>query len=61
LQEGLDSALNDKPRSGQPKKYDDGVEAEIITLTCTDPPEGRKRWTIKLLVEEMKKHLVLKL
>jgi transposase len=42
LDEELESALNDKPRSGQPKKYDDEKEAEIIALACTDPPEGRK-------------------
>ncbi|MDR2623711.1 MAG: helix-turn-helix domain-containing protein [Methanobrevibacter sp.] len=54
LDEGLESALNDKPRSGQPKKYDDEKEAEIIALACTDPPEGRKQWTARLVAEEMK-------
>ncbi|WP_067091594.1 helix-turn-helix domain-containing protein, partial [Methanobrevibacter curvatus] len=39
LDEGLESALNDKPRSGQPKKYDVEKETEIIALACTDPPE----------------------
>ena len=55
LEEGLDLALNDKPRSGQPKKYDDKKEAEIIALACTDPPEGHKRWTVRLIAEEMNK------
>lgn len=55
LQEGLENALSEKPRSGQPRKYTDKQEAEIIATTCTDPPEGRKRWTVRLLAEEMSK------
>lgn len=54
-EEGLNSALEEKPRSGQPKKYAIKQEAEIIAMACTDPPRGRKRWTIRLLTEEMKK------
>jgi len=55
LDEGLNSALEEKPRSGQPRKYMDEQETEIIAMACTDPPKGRKRWTIRLLAEEMKK------
>ena len=54
LEEGLDSALKEKPRSGQPKKYMDKEEAEVIAAACTSPPAGRKRWTIKLLADKMK-------
>ncbi|KZX10616.1 hypothetical protein MBCUR_17290 [Methanobrevibacter curvatus] len=54
LDEGLESALNDKPRSGQPKKYDVEKETEIIALACTDPPEGHKRWSIRLLAETLR-------
>jgi len=53
VEEGLESALKDKPRSGQPIKYDEKKQAEIIALACSDPPEGRKRWSIRLLVEEI--------
>ncbi len=53
LEEGLEAALKDKPRSGQPIKYDEKKQAEIIALACSDPPEGRKRWSIRLLVEEI--------
>lgn len=55
LEEGLNSALEEKPRSGQPKKYLGEQEAEIIAMACTDPPRGRKRWTIRLLTSELKK------
>ncbi|KZX15085.1 hypothetical protein MBCUR_03200 [Methanobrevibacter curvatus] len=54
LDEGLESALNDKPRSGQPKKYDVEKETEIIALACTDPPKGHKRWSIRLLAETLR-------
>jgi putative transposase len=54
LEEGLDSAINDNPRSGQPKKYDVEKETEIIALACTDPPEGSKRWTVRLLAETLR-------
>lgn len=46
--------MKDKPRSGQPPKYQEKEQAEIIALACSSPPEGRKRWTIRLLVEESK-------
>ena len=51
IEEGLESAINDKPRPGQPKKYDVEKETEIIALACTDPPKGSKRWTVRLLAE----------
>jgi len=54
LEEGLKSALTENPRSGQPKKYTEQREAEIIAQACTNPPHGRKRWTLTLLAEEMK-------
>lgn len=55
LKEGLQSALVDKPRSGQPEKYNERHAAEIIALACTKPPEGRKRWSLSLLCEELRK------
>jgi len=54
-QQGVQSALADKPRPGQPKKYTERHEAEIIAQACTKPPEGRKRWSIRLLTGEMRK------
>ena len=53
--EGLESALNDKPRSGQPPKIDVRIEAEVVALVCSAPPEGYNRWTIELLKRELDK------
>jgi transposase len=55
LGEGLQSALVDKPRTGQPEKYSEKHKAEIIAQACTQPPEGRKRWSLVLLCEELRK------
>ncbi len=48
-QEGMEAALSDKPRSGAPAKLDGKQEAMIVALACSDAPEGRARWTAKLL------------
>lgn len=55
LKEGLNSSLEERPRSGQPKKYTKKHEAEIIAQACTKAPKGRKRWTVRLLSKELKK------
>lgn len=60
LEEGLKSALEEKPRDGQPPKYKEKHKAEIIAEACTSPPKGRKRWTIRLLTKELKKKKGLK-
>lgn len=53
MAEGLDKALHEKARPGQPRKYTEKHEAEIIALACTDPPKGRRRWTIQLLTDAL--------
>ncbi len=55
LKVGLPQALEENPRSGQPKKYDEIDEAEIIAVACTKAPYGRDRWSIRLLTDELKK------
>ena len=52
---GLDLALNDRDRPGAPVKYDERAEAEIIALACSQCPEGRARWTVRLLTRHAKK------
>jgi transposase len=46
---GLDYALHDAARPGQPAKYRTDQEAEVVALACSQPPEGAARWTIRLL------------
>jgi len=48
-EQGLDYALYDAARPGQPSKYGTDQEAEVVALACSQPPEGAARWTIRLL------------
>lgn len=54
LNEGVENALREKERSGQPGKYGENQKAEIIATACSDPPEGRSRWTLALLSAKLK-------
>lgn len=54
--EGVNACLNRRAgrKVGQVPKALDGVaEAHLIALTCSEPPEGRERWTLRLLAERM--------
>lgn len=51
VEKGLDYALHDMAWSGQPPKYGTDQQAEVVSLACSRPPEGAKRWTIRLLTE----------
>jgi hypothetical protein len=50
--EGLEAALvHRKPKSTKPKKLDGAQEAHLIALSCSRPPKGKKRWSVRLLAE----------
>lgn len=53
--EGLKPTLGRKQRSdaGTPQKIDGAVEAQLVALCCSTPPDGRQRWTLQLLVDEL--------
>lgn len=52
MEEGLDAALRPRPSSYvQPRKLDGHLEAQLITLACSEAPEGRNRWTLRLLAD----------
>ena len=55
--EGEEPALNRKQREtpAVERKIDGKVEAHLIAICCGDPPEGRTRWTLTLLADELKK------
>jgi len=50
---GLDRALNEDPRPGARKKLDEKGEALLETLAKSEPPEGRKCWTLQLLADRL--------
>ena len=51
---GAIEAIKDDPRPGQPRKYDETDNAEIIATACSKAPDGRSRWTIRLLEKTLK-------
>jgi transposase len=54
VEEGMESALNDRKKSRyRTKKLDGENEARLIALCCSDPPKGQSRWTLKLLACRM--------
>ena len=57
---GLDYALHDVPRPGAPRDYQTEQEAKVVALACSEPPEGAKRWTIRLLTAEARKESGMK-
>ena len=51
---GLATALEHGNRgSYRIKKFDGVAEAHLIATACSSAPEGRKRWTVRLLADEM--------
>jgi hypothetical protein len=54
--EGEAPALGRKTREAPPvpPKLDGRVEAHLVAIHCGPPPEGRARWTLRLLADELK-------
>jgi hypothetical protein len=59
--EGEQPAVDRKPRATPPipPKVDGHVEAQLIAICCGPAPEGRARWTLKLLAAELVKRKVV--
>ena len=53
VQQGLDAAITEKPRPGNPCKLDGKTEAFLIATACSDAPQGRANWTMQLLADRL--------
>ena len=49
VKEGLQSALNERPRPGKKRKLSGEQEAHLVAITCSSAPEGHARWSLRLL------------
>ena len=49
----IEGALNEKPRSGRPREFTGRDEAKLTLIACSDPPEGRSRWSVRLLADKL--------
>jgi transposase len=58
-QGGLDVAVYDKPHPGAAEILDDGQKQRVIAMVCSDPPEGRARWTVRLIAQEAVKRRLI--
>ncbi len=50
---GLEHALKESPRPGGRRKLDGHQEAYLVALACSDPPEGKKRWSMQMLADKL--------
>jgi len=56
---GLEAALFEKQRPGAAAVLDESQKQRIIAMVCSDAPEGRARWTVRLVAQEaVKRKLV---
>jgi len=54
VMEGLDVALNGRKGSRiYTKKADGDFEAHLVALSCSEPPEGLARWSLRLLADKV--------
>jgi transposase len=55
VEEGIKSALESKQREKPPREvqFDGTFEARLIALACSSAPEGRSRWTVRLLADKV--------
>ena len=56
IEDGLDITINGRKGSRiYAKKADGDFEAHLVALSCSDPPEGFSRWSLRLLADEVVK------
>lgn len=54
IEEGFDRVLDRRPSSQTyTRKVDGDLEAKLVTLCCSNPPEGFAKWSLRLLADKM--------
>lgn len=54
MEEGFESVLERRPSTqNYTKKIDGDIEAKLVTLCCSEPPEGFAKWSLRLLADKM--------
>jgi transposase len=54
VEDGFEATLEGKPRGHRPKALGGKDEARLIALACSPKPEGRSRWSLRLLQDTWK-------
>lgn len=52
-QEGVERAIGEGTRSGQPPKFKGRTAAKITAIACSTPPDGQARWSLRLLADRL--------
>ena len=55
VEANLEGALSEEPRAGAERKLSGKEEALLVATACSNPPEGRARWTLELLADALVK------
>ncbi len=53
VEEGVEKALQERPRQGRTRQLEGKTEAFLVATACSDPPNGRKSWTMQLLADRL--------
>lgn len=53
VEEGMEGALGRKEQENRRRKIDGEVEAHLVAIACSAAPEGRERWTLQLIADEL--------
>jgi hypothetical protein len=54
IEEGMEAAINRRPPKREyHRKLDGEQEARLVALACSEPPEGRVRWSLRLLADKL--------
>ena len=53
VEEGVEAAINDRPRPGRGRKLNGRQEAHLVAITCSNAPEGHTHWTLQLLADQV--------
>ena len=53
VEEGVEAAINDRPRPGRGRKLNGRQEAHLVAITCSNAPEGHAHWKLQLLADQV--------
>jgi hypothetical protein len=53
VEDGLAASLEDRTRAKPDPKLDEHQTAYLVALACSEPPDGRERWTLELLSQRL--------
>ena len=53
VMDGMEAALGRKTQQNRARKVTGEVEAQICMIACSNPPEGKARWTMQMIADKL--------